>query len=295
MALDLTPHRPVLAAGAVVWRESARGGLEICLVHRPRYDDWSLPKGKLDAGEHVLAAAVREVAEETGHHVALGRPLPAQRYEAEGRPKIVRYWAARADDGAASRSPDAEVDDVVFLPVAAATQRLTHPRDADVVGAFVSGPAHTTPLLVLRHSKAVARKSWPGTDFSRPLSASGHEHANRLAAQLAALGTQRVVTSDAVRCVDTVRPFAASHRVTIEMEPLLSEEGFAAARPRDVARVIDSLIGGGPAAVCSHRPVLPTLIGATGAEPGKPLPPGGFVVIHHHGRHVVDTERHDPS
>ncbi|HEU0041375.1 MAG TPA: NUDIX hydrolase, partial [Jiangellaceae bacterium] len=197
MALDLTPRRPVLAAGAVVWRESARGGLEICLVHRPRYDDWSLPKGKLDPGEHVLAAAVREVAEETGHHVALGRPLPAQRYEADGRPKIVRYWAARADDGAASRSPDAEVDDVVFLPIGAATKRLTHPRDADVVGAFASRPVRTTSLLVLRHSKAVPRKSWSGSDSSRPLSPTGHEHANSLAAPLAALGTQRVLSSDA--------------------------------------------------------------------------------------------------
>jgi 8-oxo-dGTP diphosphatase len=295
MARDLTPHRPVLAAGAVVWRESAHGGLEICLVHRPRYDDWSLPKGKLDPGEHVLAAAVREVAEETGHHVTLGRPLPAQRYEADGRPKIVRYWAARADDGAASRSPDAEVDDVVFLPIDAATQRLTHPRDADVVGDFVSRPVHTTPLLVLRHSKAVPRKAWPGSDLSRPLSPAGREHANSLAAALAALGTQRVVSSDAVRCVDTVRPFAALHRIMVELEPLFSEEGFAVAGPRGAATVIDSLVGGVPAAVCSHRPVLPTLIEATGAEPGQPLPVGGFVVIHHDGRRVVDTERHDPS
>lgn len=295
MALDVTPQRPVLAAGAVVWRESAHNVMEICLVHRPRYDDWSLPKGKLDPGEHILAAAVREVFEETGHQVRLGRPLPAQHYVSDGRPKIVRYWAARAEDDAAGRTPDTEVDHVVFLSVDEARARLTHPRDAEVLEGFMSKPVHTTPFVVLRHSKAVPRKSWHGNDLSRPLSRAGHDHAYRLEAPLAALGIRRVVSSDAVRCVDTVRPYAAAHRVTIELEPQLSEEGFAAAGPRAIAKVVDDLVGDGPATVCSHRPVLPHLIKATGARAGAPLPPGGFVVVHHNGGRIVDTERHDPN
>jgi len=123
---------PVLAAGCVLWRRSPDGGtLEVCLVHRPKYDDWSHPKGKLKRGEDPLAGALREVEEETGRTAVPGAELPTVHYLAGGRPKEVRYWAAEA--GAGAFTPTDEVDRIVWLPPAAARARLTQPRDRELV------------------------------------------------------------------------------------------------------------------------------------------------------------------
>ncbi|MEU3184710.1 NUDIX hydrolase [Streptomyces sp. NPDC006923] len=127
----------VVAAGCVLWRHSREedGGPEICLVHRPKYDDWSHPKGKLKHAEDILSAALREVLEETGHHCAPGPRLGTVRYLAQGRPKEATYWAAEATDGAFT--PNDEVDRIVWLPPAAARERLTQPRDRVLVDALL--------------------------------------------------------------------------------------------------------------------------------------------------------------
>lgn len=131
-----TPIPPVLAAGCVLWRRSPDdGALELCLVHRPKYDDWSFPKGKLKRAEDALAAALRETLEETGHTAAPGAELPAQQYLADGRPKRVRYWAAEATGGAFT--PTDEVDGVLWLPPAQARARLTRPGDRALVDALL--------------------------------------------------------------------------------------------------------------------------------------------------------------
>ncbi|MEU9523203.1 NUDIX hydrolase [Streptomyces sp. NPDC048224] len=135
----------VRAAGCVLWRPApafpaTSPGLELCLVHRPKYDDWSHPKGKLKPGEDPLAGALREVAEETGYAAEPSTELPTARYEANGRPKEVRYWAAAA--GAGAFSPSDEVDRILWLPPAAARARLTEPRDRDLVDALLA----TRPL-----------------------------------------------------------------------------------------------------------------------------------------------------
>ncbi|MEV6297101.1 NUDIX hydrolase [Streptomyces sp. NPDC004059] len=125
----------VRAAGCVLWRRSpVSGDLEICLVHRPKYDDWSHPKGKLKRGEDALAGALREVAEETGYTAVPGAELPTVRYLANGRPKQVRYWAAEAVSG--HFAPNAEVDRILWLSPAAARSRLTQPRDRELVDAL---------------------------------------------------------------------------------------------------------------------------------------------------------------
>lgn len=127
----------IRAAGCVLWRHSpVDGELEICLVHRPKYDDWSHPKGKLKSEEDPLAGALREVAEETGYTAVPGARLPTVHYEAGGRPKQVRYWAAEATGG--SFVPNREVDRILWLPPAAARRRLTQPRDRDLVDAFLN-------------------------------------------------------------------------------------------------------------------------------------------------------------
>lgn len=126
----------VRAAGCVLWRHSPHDGhLEICLVHRPKYDDWSHPKGKLKRAETPLACALREVEEETGHRCSPGARLPTVRYLAQGRPKEVDYWSAEATGG--HFSPNSEVDRVLWLSPTAARNRLTHPRDQQLVDALL--------------------------------------------------------------------------------------------------------------------------------------------------------------
>jgi 8-oxo-dGTP diphosphatase len=139
--LDDGDPATVRAAGVVLWRRSPYDtGIEIALIHRPRYDDWSLPKGKLKRGEEFAAAARRETREETGMECVLGAPLPATRYLVEGRPKEVRYWAAEA--GAGAFAVNDEVDRLVWLPPTAARHRLTHDRDRPLVDALLRTVAH---------------------------------------------------------------------------------------------------------------------------------------------------------
>jgi 8-oxo-dGTP diphosphatase len=127
----------VQAAGCVLWRRSPFDGeLEICLVHRPKYDDWSHPKGKLKRDEDPLAGALREVAEETGYRAVTGAELPTMRYVANERPKQVRYWAAEAVDGAFA--PNSEVDRILWLSPTGARNRLTQPRDRTLVDALLA-------------------------------------------------------------------------------------------------------------------------------------------------------------
>jgi 8-oxo-(d)GTP phosphatase len=288
----------IVAAGAVVWRPDPEHGgrVEILLVHRPRYDDWSLPKGKLDPGEHLLTCAVREVEEETGHRVVLDRPLPTQYYEVNGLPKRVHYWAARADDDAPAWTGTKEIDEITFLPAAEAVRRLTHPRDADVVAALVDGEVRTAPFVVLRHTKALERESWDGPDALRPLNDRGFRDARALVAPFTALGLTRVVTSDAVRCVDSVRPYAAAIRVSLELESVLSEEAYTV-QPLGAEKLTRALLADGArTVVCTHRPVLPEVI-AAGTEQApdlavsEPLHAGDFLVFHHRGGVPVAVER----
>ncbi|MFF9047192.1 NUDIX hydrolase [Streptomyces parvulus] len=142
----VTPGDTVQAAGCVLWRRAPGrpSVLELCLVHRPKYDDWSHPKGKLKRGEDHLTAALREVAEETGYAARPGVELPTLRYLANGRTKEVRYWAAAAVTGAFA--PSDEVDRILWLEPAAARDRLTQPRDRDLVDALLAArPAGTAP------------------------------------------------------------------------------------------------------------------------------------------------------
>lgn len=289
----------IRAAGAVAWRPGPGGPL-VALVHRPKYDDWTLPKGKIDPGESVLLTAVREVEEETGQRVTLGRRLSASCYEVDGRPKRVEYWVARAQDPPAEFVPNHEVDQLAWLSVPEAADRLTYERDVVVLGEFAAGPADTEPLILLRHASAGSRASWRGADLARPLDARGAADADALAWMLRCFGADRLVSSAAERCVATVRPFAALTGAKIEIEPLFTVGAMAA--PDAVALRAAGLAADQRAAVvCVHRENLPMLLAAAcarlGSSPpsGGPLVKGGFWVLHVAESALAATERHAPN
>jgi 8-oxo-dGTP diphosphatase len=132
----MSGEEPVRAAGCVVWRAGPRGP-EVLVVHRPRYDDWTFPKGKVDPGESDLACALREVQEEAGMVGRVGRELPPTAYRDRlGRDKVVRYWELEAGGG--RFRPNDEVDDVRWVSVGEAAAVLSYDPDRDVLAAFAA-------------------------------------------------------------------------------------------------------------------------------------------------------------
>src|SRR5438270_1054903 len=167
------------AAGGVLWRPAlGAASVEVALVHRPKYDDWSLPKGKLEPGEHPLVGAVREVWEETGHVGIPGRPVGEVRYVKDGDHKRVRYWAMSVESG--SFHPNEEVDQLMWLPTKEAQRFLSPDRDRRVLVGFARTPDPTWPLVLVRHGSAGDRQSWPGPDRERPLDDIGRVQADAI-------------------------------------------------------------------------------------------------------------------
>jgi 8-oxo-dGTP pyrophosphatase MutT (NUDIX family)/phosphohistidine phosphatase SixA len=272
----------VIAAGGVVWRQS-RDGRQVLLVHRPRYDDWSLPKGKLTPHEHVLVAARREIEEETGQHVILGPPVGIQRYEVRKNggtvPKMVHYWSATLAGPEREFAPNDEVDRLEWLPVEDARRKLSYPRDVEILDALDGVTPVVSSLVLVRHAAAVKRKDWDGKDTDRPLTEEGDATSERLAEVLSALGVNRIRSSDAERCVATVTPYAASIIRQIHLHPEISERGFEA-DPSDLDGLSTKVWKPGKVSVvCSHRPVLPALSKEFGLRVGK-FSPGAFLVAH---------------
>jgi 8-oxo-dGTP pyrophosphatase MutT (NUDIX family) len=268
---------PVLAAGGVLWRwatdpRAAGARVEVALVHRPRYDDWSLPKGHVEDGEHRVVTALREIAEETGHQAVLGRHLGRSRYRVAGRPKRVDHWAARATGG--SFTPNEEVDELRWLPVEHAAAAVTQRSDAAVLRRFAALPADTETLLLVRHAKAGSRKRFRGEDRLRPLVREGHVQARALVPLCLAFGATVVHAADRVRCEQTVQPLADALDVGVRSEPLLSEEGWAAGPADGARRAQQVLTAGGVPVVCSQGGVIPALVARWAAASGIAVPPG---------------------
>ncbi len=282
----------VVAAGAVVTRRGPRGR-EVLLIHRPQYDDWSFPKGKVDPGEHVLGAAVREVAEETALAVRLGPALDRQHYEVSGRPKVVHYWLASVtgDDDVSGWVPNGEVDEVAWVPWKQARDRLTYPYDRQTLAQARGLRRRSRAFVVLRHGNASPRKSWPEDDRRRPLAEEGRRQAEWLAPVLAAYDVTRLVTSGSTRCTQTLEPYAAASGLALDERDELSEEG---ATDRGVTGLVDELLmQDAGVVVCTHRPVLPAVLDALGVEADK-LEPSELLVVHHRDGAVLATERHHP-
>ncbi len=275
----------IIAAGCLVTR-NADSDTQVLLVHRPKYDDWSLPKGKQHDGEHVIETAVREVAEETGVTVALRQPLPQREYKVSGQEKVVHYWRAEVvvDKGFA---PNDEVDEIVWLPIDEALRQATFQPDRDLIEHATDAIA--TPFVLLRHGHAVKRAAWDGDDVDRPLDPAGVVQSDALVTRLAAYGIDRIHTSAAHRCVQTISPYADVRGLPVVHEPSLTEYAFRDAPKAGKRRVsellADAVNSGEPTVVCVHRPYLPELIDflldGTGLTwPHDTVPVASMIVLH---------------
>lgn len=306
----------VYAAGGVVWR-MVDDKLHVLLIHRTRYRDVTLPKGKVDPGEMLAETAVREIHEETGIRVALGVPVGVSRYRLPSkRTKIVHYWAAEATAPAIRASgfvPNKEIAALEWVTPKKARKRLSYPVDVEILDNFTrlldEGVRATFPLIVLRHAKAVDRDDWEGEDSDRPLTPRGRRQAGAIVGPLLAFGARRIISSPAVRCVKTVKPLASALGRTIDKTTLLSQDAWERGES-DARAIIGQRVRARKAAVlCSHGPVLPDILSelalATGTLRGSylgsasALEPGAFSVAHlsvdNPGSGIVAIETHIPT
>jgi 8-oxo-(d)GTP phosphatase len=257
----------VRAAGGVVTRESPNG-TEVVLVHRPAYDDWSFPKGKLESGEEELEAAHREVEEETGLSCRPGVDLGAISYvDARGRPKVVRYWRMDPPEGAEVQGQH-EVDEARWLSIPEAERMLSYPHDRRLLRRLARDPItdDPVPVYVIRHTKAGERDGWREPDELRPLSKTGRKEALKLWASLKNVPFTRLVSSPFLRCIQTLEPFSDALGIDItiarelaEGEPVGGAEAWALAAAAD-----------GPAAFSTHGDIVQGLV-QTLRERGVPV------------------------
>ena len=292
----------ILAAGTVCWRRvptPAGEQLHVLLIHRTKQRDVSFPKGKLDPGESMPEAAVRETREETGLGVTLGVNLGAIHYELSGgRRKTVQYWAAEVTGAAALAStftPNNEVQALEWVPASAARARLSYRADRELYDVFLRLAEHelldTFSVTLLRHAKAEPRGEGAPVDHLRGLTDAGELQARTLVPILACFGPKRIRSSSARRCLETVAPLAAHLDKRVRVSEALSQDFWDTGDLAETRRLMGKIITRGKSTiVCSHRPVLPDLarelVLATGSVPGDylseatALPPGGFSVFH---------------
>jgi 8-oxo-(d)GTP phosphatase len=270
--------KPIRAAGGVVWRpatdHASNAAIEVAIVHRPRYDDWSLPKGKLGAGETLLEGALREVFEETGYRARPGRALGDVRYmkNSNGQPreKVVHYWAMEAVGGAFT--PSREVDELLWLSPEGAHALMTRQTDRDILDRFAAGPVRTGTVLLVRHASAGDKEAWEGDDDLRPLDEIGREQAEELVRLLSRFEVMKLVSADNLRCVQTLKPIADSIGLEIEEDPVLSETGYPG-HEREAVETVRRLGDHDEAvAACTQRLVLPDLMERLAEEDGVELP-----------------------
>jgi phosphohistidine phosphatase SixA/ADP-ribose pyrophosphatase YjhB (NUDIX family) len=261
----MSPERfraSIKAAGGVLYRPNEDGEREFLLVHRPRYGDWSLPKGKLDRREGFLEAGLREVREETGIQANYPIEIGSVGYETDaGNRKVVRWWLMEAVGG--KFRPNREVDAVAWLTLRKASKRLQYTNDQKVLrraNALVDDPTYSRIYLV-RHAQAGVKAQWKGKDHKRPLDRRGRKQAIDLAVRFKAHPITRILTSPYQRCLQTAKPLENAIRLTAETERRLSVDGDAG----DVLKLIRELEGEA-AIIITHGEVISAVIGSLAAN-----------------------------
>ena len=287
----------ILAAGAVLWRKSEKKKIEVLIIHRPKYDDWTFPKGKAEIGEPLIACAYREVLEETNIETAFGPYLGEVEYLTNDGKKKVSFWSAKVVKEKDFK-PNAEVDQLKWVEVAKVKELLTLDTDRKILEQFLQIEPDTKPLILLRHAKAVTRDEWQGEDDDRPLDSYGQNQAKRLLAMYQVFNLEQIHSSDAVRCYDTVVAIAKGLNIKLEVTGKLSESTFKKDKEKafdyakDLIKLNESVL------LCSHNPILPKMLNKltkkseVDADEGKLLPADGWV-IHRIGKEVIQIDRID--
>ncbi|MFZ4107978.1 MAG: NUDIX hydrolase [Candidatus Planktophila sp.] len=282
----------IYAAGAVLWRYGVKKKIEVALIHRPRYDDWSLPKGKRDGSESMIACAYRELMEETGYTSIFGPELGEVTYVVDGISKIVKYWSAQAAEEPTGKPDPLEVDLIEWHSPADARKKLTLDDDRSVIDFFLEFGTGTTPLVLLRHAKAVKREDWDGDDGDRPLAHLGQLQAKRILTNFLPYGIEQVHSSDAMRCIETIEPMSRS----LNMHPIfstdLSEYRFAKDKEAALDYAQDLMDAGHSAIICSHNPILPKLLKKLIGKKNfkqldQELKPAEAWVLHHRDGEII--------
>jgi 8-oxo-dGTP diphosphatase len=282
-------------AGAVLWQAIDDAEVKIAIIHRPRYDDWSLPKGGVDAGETHIQAAFREVLEETGVKAIFGPEIGTVDYEVNGVTKEVRYWLAEADQfNAATPNPE-EVDATEWLSISDAINKLSNSDDREIVRMAEEFGFGSTPLVLLRHTKALKRDQWDGDDGDRPLEHIGQIQAAKIPAIYAPYAIEKIYSSDAIRCVQTIEAMAAEYGITPIYSSEISEFGFEKDSEKALDYALSVMLSDKPSVMCSHNPVLPKLVKKLiGKKNFKrlsaELKPGDSFVLHHRSGEVIAVD-----
>jgi len=288
----------ILAAGGVLWRDG-KNKVEVAVIHRPRYDDWSLPKGKLDVGETLAQTAYREIKEETGIESRLGPYLGMIEYFVPTGEKIVHYWSAKALGESSTFTPNEEVDELRWLDLDEASDLLTRESDVEILENFENAPYDTTPLIFLRHAKALARSEWDGEDMDRPLALLGQRQAERLANIFAAYKIEELYTSDATRCLETVRPMSETLGLEINIKHSMSEYVFEKKPEKtlDFFKEIRNLVKEEKRStlLCGHNPILPQMLRELGkksefAITHEKLDPADAWVLHMKKKKIMQVD-----
>ena len=285
----------IQAAGAVVWRNN-KDKTEIAIIHRPKYDDWSFPKGKVEINESLIACAHREVLEETNIQTEFGAYLGDVEYLTPDGKKRVSFWAAKAINQN-DFTPNSEVDQLRWVEVKKVKDLLTLETDKKILAQFGKLDFDTKPFILLRHAKAITRDEWPGDD-DRPLDSLGQNQANRLLAIYQVYNLDQIHTSDAVRCYDTVNPVAKGLGIKLEVTGKLSESTYKKDKEKAFDYAKDLIKVDARILLCSHNPILPKMLNKltkksdVDADEGKLSPADGWV-IHRNGKVIIQIDRLD--
>jgi 8-oxo-dGTP diphosphatase len=287
----------ISAAGAVVWRKHKDNFTEVAIIHRPKYDDWSFPKGKLEVGESLIACAHREVLEETNLQTEFGPLLGQVEYFTPDGLKKVTYWSAKVIAEKPFRT-NSEVDQLKWIPITKVIEVLTNETDKEIFDKFVKVKFNSKPFILLRHAKAITRDEWQGEDDDRPLSSSGQNQAMRLLSTYQVFNIDQIHSSDAVRCYDTVKSMAKGLDIKLEVSSKLSESTYKKDKEKAFDYVRELIKEDKSILICSHNPILPKMLNKLTkkseieADEDKLSPADGWV-IHRSGKEIIQIDRLD--